>query len=470
MGMTFAFGTLPKRAGALLLLMIACLQADITDVSALAPQKQISFGGNGRILAPSNIWSPDSREIVYDERERGDVFNARAIEAVDVDTGKTRVLYRATEGSACGVASWNPKGPFVVFIQGPEPETPDWPYAFSRRRGVVVNTDTLESRPLEAANYAPPFAKGALRGGTHVHMFDRQGQWVSYTYDDEWLTRPHIPYTEAPRRTIAVSAPLRAVHVEPNHPRNHDGDYFSFIAADTTPAPRPGSDDVSRACEESWIGQNGYRRADGKWQRRALAFQGTVLAADGKTVFAEVFVADLPDDPTAEGDRPMGGDLRHMGATPKGFSQRRLTFTQDRPYPGLQGPRHYLLSSPDGEQIAFLMKDAVGTPQLFLISPRGGEPRALTHEPAGVVSNFTWSPDGRFLSCVIDNSVCLVEAATGRILRLTPKSDTRAIHVSPCAFSPDGTQIAFSRIVDGKKQIFTVAVPQGKAMLSDSAR
>jgi hypothetical protein len=67
----------------------------------------------------------------------------------------------------------------------------------------------------------------------------------------------------------------------------------------------------------------------------------------------------------------MAGDALHMGAPPKGFSQRRLTFTEKRPYPGVQGPRHYMVSSPDGEHIAFLMKDVQGDAQLFLISPRG---------------------------------------------------------------------------------------------------
>ncbi len=53
--------------------------------------------------------------------------------------------------------------------------------------------------------------------------------------------------------------------------------------------------------------------------------------------------------------------------------------------------------SPDGKTVAFLAKrgDAEGN-QIFLISPAGGEARALTHH-ATAVSDITWAPDGASL-------------------------------------------------------------------------
>lgn len=51
--------------------------------------------------------------------------------------------------------------------------------------------------------------------------------------------------------------------------------------------------------------------------------------------------------------------------------------------------------SPDGTRIAFVSTRA-GDPQLHLIDPDGGEARAISRFPQGVVS-FAWHPDGRRL-------------------------------------------------------------------------
>ena len=60
------------------------------------------------------------------------------------------------------------------------------------------------------------------------------------------------------------------------------------------PALRPGSGEIKRANEEGWIGTSGYVREDGSRQRRAIAFQGQIVTAQGENV-TEVFVVDLPD-------------------------------------------------------------------------------------------------------------------------------------------------------------------------------
>jgi len=53
-------------------------------------------------------------------------------------------------------------------------------------------------------------------------------------------------------RSIGVSLPARPVRTSRSHPRNHDGEYFTCLAiARTTADPRPGSDEISRACEEA---------------------------------------------------------------------------------------------------------------------------------------------------------------------------------------------------------------------------
>src|SRR5262249_33607107 len=147
------------------------------------------------------------------------------------------------------------------------------------------------------------------------------------------------------------------------------------------------------ACEEGWVGTNGYLRNDGLRQHHALAFQGQVRSEKGDTI-SEVFIVDLPDDLTVPGEGPLAGTEKRRPFPPRGALQRRLTFTAQRKYPGIQGPRHWLHSSPRGEQIAFLMKDDNAVVQLWIISPNGGSPFQLTHNEWPVASAFSWSPDG----------------------------------------------------------------------------
>ena len=159
----------------------------------------------------------------------------------------------------------------------------------------------------------------------------------------------------------------------------------------------------------------------------------------------------------------MAGTETRLPFPPKGTTQRRLTFTADRKYPGLQGPRHWLRSSPDGSHIAFLMKDEQGIAQLWMVSPNGGSPVQVTRNPWAVASAFTWSADGRFIAHVMDGSVCITEVVISQTHRLTPRCDAAdAPRPEACVFSPDGRQIAYGRrIVEGGQagnQIFVLSL------------
>lgn len=439
-------------------------------------ETQITSGRGGRILTNCNVWSPDSRWIVYDIRSDtlGDIFDGTRIELVHVETGEVRVLYEAQRGACCGVATFDPLRSRVVFILGPEDPAPDWRYGPTHRQGVVVEL----GRPgvaisLDARDIVPPFTPGALRGGSHVHIYNMpelEAPWVSFTYNDHVLatrTEPTIA-GEMDQRNIGISVPIQSVVVPKTHPHNHDGTHFTILVTRTVDHPTPGSDEIQRAFEEGWIGANGYRRADGTWQRRALAFQGEVITVNGDTI-SEVFVVDLPDNPTLPGDDgPLEGTSLQRPRPPRGTVQRRLTFTADRRYPGLQGPRHWLRSSPDGSRIAFLMRDDNGTVQLWTISPNGGKPRQLTHDTRSIASAFTWSPNGYWIAYAADNSIFVVDTESGQSLRLTTRSpNTDAPLPLACVFSPDGKRIAYLRNLLNSKsnreggtgrsnQIFTV--------------
>ena len=137
--------------------------------------------------------------------------------------------------------------------------------------------------------------------------------------------------------------------------------------------------------------------------------------------------------------------------------QRRLTHTTNRRYPGLQGTRHWLRSSPDGVRIACLMKDDSGISQIFTVAPATGEIRQLTHNLSDISSAFTWSPDGRWIAHGLEGRVCLTDTETGETRPVTnhrgakrepvstPSDERGEMRKEACVFSPDGTRIAFVR-------------------------
>ena len=444
-----------------ILALLLGLTAAVSPSSA--QERQLTHAPHGHVLTNTNVWSPDGRWIVYDVRAVETVFDGTRIEQVNVETGAVQALYESKNGAACGVVTYHPREPRVVFIHGPESPTADWNYGFSRRRGAIVDVRTPGvARPLDAMNYAPPFTAGALRGGSHVHVFSPDGAWVSFTYEDELLARLGAATGDGrdrdfSQRNIGVAVPLPAgggVRVARSHPRNHDGDYFSVLVTRTVNRPKPGSDEINRAFEEGWI--------TGRDGRRSLAFLGQVVAPDGRE-HAEVFVADLPNDLTRPGSAPLEGTSMRRPAPPQGVEQRRLTFTAAQKFPGVvTAPRHWLRASPDGGQIAFLMKDDAGVVQLWSVSPRGGAPRQITRHATDVSSAFTWSPDGRALAHVMAGRLCVTDATSG-VTRALSDEQAGPVLPSACVFSPDGKHVAFTRIVaNGTKlfsQVFVVRVP-----------
>lgn len=414
-------------------------------------ETQLTFGPQNHILTNINVWSPDSQWIVYDVRPdpEGSVFEGNRIEAVNLQ-GKIKTLFESTKGAHCGVATWHPQNKRVVFILGPENPTPDWQYGAAHRQGVIVEAarpnqkNNLDARDLTATT------PGALRGGSHVHIWHPRGDWLSFTYNDHLLAQWQTDTAEhdSDQRNIGVCLP-RKVKV-PSGKRNHDGDYFSVLVTRTRANPRPGSDEIKRAFEESWIGGNGYLKLDGTRQKRALAFQGEVITSRGEAIF-EVFVADLPDDLTQPSTGPLQGTLTTRPLPPQGVTQQRITFTAERKFPGLQGPRHWLRTSPDGAQIAFLMRDDEGVVQLWTVSPNGGTPRQITRDKWDIASAFSWRQDGKFIAYGADNSIFVVDVATTQSQRLMPRSsETEAPLPLACVFSPDGKRITYLRRVANK--------------------
>lgn len=415
--------------------------------------KQITFAPHGHILTNTAVWSPDSRRIVYDIRSdaEGSLFDGTRIETVDVASGEVHSVYQSRNAACCGVATFHPRAERVVFISGPEHPDAGWSYGAARRQGVMVDMHgSDEASPLDARDLTSPFTPGALRGGSHVHVYAPDGARVSFTYEDHILSRfvEPGPDHDINQRNVGVTVVGVPVKTSRDHPRNHDGSGFTVLVTRTTAQPARGSDQYRRAYEEGWIGAEGYRRGDGSRQRYALAFLGDVVADDG-SVHAEVFVADLPEDLTRPGEGPLAGTETRLPWPPAGVVLRRLTRTAQRRHRGVTGVRHWVRSSPDGSQLAFLMTDHAGISQIWTISPIGGEPRQLTSNPFAIASAFSWSPDGNRIAHVMDGDVCVTSVHDGRTRRLSNPVGDRADVPLPlaCVFSPDGRRIAYQRRV-----------------------
>lgn len=419
-------------------------------------EKQVTYTPCNHQLTNVNVWTPDGQWLVYDVRPSGASFTGQTIERVNVETCEVEVVYQAEPESFVGVVTVSPTEPVrYAFIHSPEKPDAQWHYDFHCRRGVIV-TEPNRKRAvtLDAMDITPPFTPGALRGGSHVHVFSPDASRLSFTYNDRLM---HERGAEFDQRNVGVAVDLHPVSVEKQHPREYDGSHFCVLVSQTTVHPEPGSDEISRAYEEGWIGREGYVKADGSRQRWALAFIGDVKAEDGSKV-PEVFIVDLPEEPQAyaqHGAGPLAGTPDAMPSPPASVRQRRLTYTADRRFPGVAAvPRHWLRSSPDGSKIAFLMKDDFGVVQVWLVSPLGGELKQVTDGEFSVQSAFTWSPDGRSLAFVMDGSVVLCDVNSGVVTRLTEKRAENHPCSDAVVFSPNGKYIAYMREVDGFTQLF----------------
>ncbi|MBN2129245.1 MAG: DUF3748 domain-containing protein, partial [Sedimentisphaerales bacterium] len=435
-----------------------------------AVERRLTSAPRNSHLARFGPWSPDSRWLAYDTRTAESEMGSNPnIEMVNVDTGRIVTLYETPNqtpfGPGCGTVSFHPRQNRVLFIHGLLNADEQRPYDFHRRMAMILDLNRPD-RPIlpDARDVTPPFTPGALRGGTHAHEWAGDGNWIGFTYNDAILHDLQIA-AAAPHdlRTVGVAKAGQAVHVD-DDPRgeNHSGQWFSVLVATVTPEPQPGSDQVSRAFSNAWVGQHGYRKADGTMQR-AQAWLGHIRTADGQTL-TELFISDIPDDITRPGsDGPLAGTASTLPAPPAGCSQRRLTHLENRKHPGVATqPRHWVASSPDGEHIAFLAHDDNGIVQVYAVSPRGGPARQASDSPFSVQSPFAWRPDGKTFCYAADNSIFLCafdpqRPSTPR--RLTPRSHSTPLNPT---WSPDGRSIAFNRLVTNAntsyRQVFVVTL------------
>jgi len=125
--------------------------------------------------------------------------------------------------------------------------------------------------------------------------------------------------------------------------------------------------------------------------------------------------------------------------------------------------------SPDGERIAFL-SDRTGEYQIFVVdAAEAAEPRQLTSRERGYPHTLRWSPDGTRIAFT-DETLTLywVEVASG-VVSTVDRAEVEPMDVGPEAkpisdftWSPDSRFIAYSKIgLDHVSNIYVAAVATG---------
>lgn len=413
------------------------------------------------VLDNNDNFSPDDKWLVYDVRTEAGIGACPRIEKVNIETGEKVLLYELKHnksyGPGVGAVSYSHTENKVVFIHGLLNITEGNQYQQWRRTGVIID-DANPGVPIfmDSRDISSPFTPGALRGGTHRHEWSRDGGWIGYTYNDAVLKQLEDSTGETHNlRSIGVS-----IYIQPNKVderpdgENINGQWTSAVVVNVVTNPIPGSDEISRAAGDSWVGVSGYQKPDGSIQR-ARGFIGTLKSKDGEDV-DEVFIVDIPDDITIPGeDGPIEGTLTSMPSPPLGSSQRRLTFTAVSKFPGCVG---IVRSSSNGKNLGFQMHDEKGILQVFTISPLGGMPIQQTYHKSNVQSGVRWHPDGTKICYIWDNSIIIKELGSKTFERMTP---TTTNPPTDLVWSHDRKTIAYNRQVADEsgnltKQIFVI--------------
>ncbi len=429
-------------------------------------EQQLTFDKKGHLLHNTQVFSPDDQWIVYDTRNvETEISENCCIEMVNVKTGETRLLYQTKHQSIYGpgvaAATFSPVENEVLFIHGLSNCDSSRPYSQTRRTGVAVKI-TRPGIPIykDARDLQPPFTPGALRGGTHAHTWSGDGQWISFTYNDAIMAELEKKHKEVrDMRMVGIMAPYGPVKVNKDTAgENKNGEMFTVVVSRVTEDPKPGSNEIEKAHGDCWVGKDGYIRTNGERQKRAVAFLGDTRDKANHPL-TEVYIADIPDDVThASPGAPIEGTAQTRPLPPKGVKQRRLTYTANRKYPGIEGPRFWIRCAPDGSLIFFLMKDDRGIVQFYAVSPNGGPIKQITHNDFSVSGTFNVSPDGKFLAYAGGNNVYVTEIATGITKNMSPDNENHPGRVQWVNWSNNGKMIAYDRKVatEGKDyyQIF----------------
>jgi hypothetical protein len=375
----------------------------------------------GHTLNHRQVLSPTGQFAYFDSRNAdAEIISTDRIGRIDLQTGTIDWVYRVADsnpfGPGVGAVACHPKRERLVFIHGLLHCGPDYPYRATRRFGAILDvqypsTSLIEQAEARHIASAPP--SGALRGGTHAHSWSADGSAISFTYNDAWVEQQHQSGRgPTDLRTVGVmwcNTPVEVVSSDGEVIRgeNFSGNAHAMIVAKVTTYPTPGSDAIELAREECFLGQGS----------NAIAFLGRVRSDRGEAI-DEIFVSRWQDNPIL----PSGlstSDADGRLEPPAFVLTERVTRSENRPFPGISGPRSWLLASPDGHTVYCLMRDDAGVVQVAAVDVGSGQIEYLTQLATSIESPLTLDQSGTRISWVSDGRIGILDLAS-REVRWSP--------------------------------------------------
>ncbi|AMV34397.1 hypothetical protein VN12_19895 [Pirellula sp. SH-Sr6A] len=359
----------------------------------------------GHTLNRRQVLSPDRQWAIFDGRN-GDpqIASTQTISRIHLPTGSIETLYETPTQSAfgpgVGAAACHPHENRVVFIHGVNNCNSERPYGAARRFGAIWDQASSRIGALEQRVLQRHPRLGELSGGTHAHSWSPDGNRVSFTYNDA-LT-PDMPRTVG-FSSLRLAPPAWGASAVSDQAENFIGQSASFLVC--RPPTRYG---ILQALEECWVGND------------RIAFLGTVWRSpQSDERIQEIFLAHLPSDTElreliAEGSRSESAEQDFHSRWESMVRITRLTQLTDRKYPGIQGPRHWLVADPQRGCIFSLWRDDRGLPQVIEVDLVSGACTPLTDLEYGVAESFSYDP--------ITERIAVVSHGSIHILSLLDKS------------------------------------------------
>ncbi len=412
----------------------------------------ITDGLYGHTLNHRQVFSPDGRFAYYDTRNSDpEIGITDCVERIDLESFEVETLYRtanaSVHGPGVGAVVCHPHRELLLFIHGLSTCDAVRPYSMTRRFGALLDCERQDHAIAHAESrcVAPPYPLGALRGGTHAHAWSRDGTAICFTYNDAVVEAEQRLRGGAPDlRTVGVMCIDRPVAHSKENSEQFSGSCWAMLVASVGEKQLLGTDRIESAREECWLGVSNC----------GLAFIGRLLANDeslGGSVIDEIFVARWPEsifENAAMRGPPIPASIDSSGRLmpmPE-VHVRRVTHTGNRRYPGVQGPRNWLVSSPDGQRVYAPMRDNQGIVQLASIAVADGSICYLTSLSESIENQIAIDPSGSQISLVSNGRIVLVDLNTGDSATL-PALDTNLCGIPGAVhFLPDGSGLLFHAV------------------------
>ena len=394
--------------------------------------KQLTNSTKGHMLHHNSVFSPDGQWVVFDGRnDDTKIGETTQIGVVNVLTGEERDIYETLNssiyGPGVGAASFHPFEDKVVFIHGLNNADECKPYDITRRFGLCVDLHNPNiGIHLDARDMLTAYTVGSLRGGTHSHCWSQDGSMLSFTYNDALV--------DSDLRTVGVMIPIHEQIDVPAVAGNNNGMMYSAILTEVVRNPSWGSNEISKAFDECWVGHTS-----------TIAFQGNTRNLEGETV-TEIYLVDV--DPTMILEDPSAvGKYGQRPQVPNGIVQKRLSFTDK----GISDFRHWLRTSADGQYIYALARDDKGFNQIIECTVNTGNFEYISALPFSISSPINISYDGDKLTFVAQNNIYLFNINTREHFKLTDFDDHDSSIIGAPVFSRKDDKIAFNQFCDNEE-------------------